>query len=103
MDNMIDITGIPLTEVAKAAYDLSRPQGMGFLHYQEGSLSDEDAAKLVNEDHRSCPLEMDYVRGRAVKLTVFRKDGKLLILNKWFDHSESDLEELLSRIGVKSV
>ena len=32
MENMIEITGANLSELAQHAYDLSVPQGMGFLH-----------------------------------------------------------------------
>jgi len=99
-ENMIEITGADLKDVAKHVYDLSSPQGMGFLHYQEGGLADEDAEKLIDHDDDRCPLSMDYVHGRACKFTVFQEDGKLFIRKSWFDHSESDLSELLKRIGV---
>jgi hypothetical protein len=36
MDNKIDITGVDMVEFVKKVYELSLPQGMGFLHYQEG-------------------------------------------------------------------
>lgn len=97
LNNMIDITGANLVEVAKAAYDLSVPQGMEFLHAIDGPMSNEHAASLIKDGRLA--LQMDYVNGRACKLTVFRYEGKLLIRNNWFDHSEDDLIELLDRIG----
>lgn len=99
---MIDITGVDLVEFAKAVYDLSRPQGMGFLHYKEGPLSDAEAAQVVGNPHRSpsVALCMDYVFGRACKMTVFRNGDNLEIHERWYDHSPEDLQELLRRVGI---
>lgn len=99
-ENMIDITGASLTEVAKAAYSLSVPQGMGFIHAQPGPLSDGAAQALVNEykDDKRIALSMDYVQGRACKLTVFRDGDKLYIPNSWYDHSEATHERLVEML-----
>ena len=98
MINMIDITGSDLVKVAQAVYDLSKPQGMGFLHAKSGGLSDEQAKSLIQEGRIA--LRMDYVSGRACKMTVFRDQGKLLIRDNWYDHSENQLMELIDRIAV---
>ena len=100
MDGMINITGADLVEVAKAAYDLSVPQGMGFMHFKDGPLSDADAKNLVSDDDRVA-LSMDYVHGRACKLTVFKDDEGLWIRDSWFDHTPDQLSELLERIGIQ--
>lgn len=97
-DNMIDITGANLVDVAKAAYDLSSPQGMGILHYEEGSLTDDEAKSMVTEGDR-CPLSLDYVKGRACKLTVFADGDRLYIPNNWYDHSPDQLKQLVERIS----
>lgn len=101
-ENMIEVTDAPLIELVKAAYDLSVPQGLGFLHAESGSLSDEDAEALITEEGRIA-VRMDYVKGRACKMTVFRESAspKMFIRNKWFDHSESQLQELLERCGIE--
>lgn len=102
MDGMIKVTGASLTELVKAAYDLSLPQGMGFAHYEPGPMSDERAQAIVGRhaaDSRIA-VSMDYVNGRAVKMTVFRTGGDLWIRKDWFDHSDMQLAELLDRIGV---
>ena len=96
-ENMIDITGIDLKKVVKAAYDLSRPQGMGFIHYEEGGLTDTEAESLIDVESK-CPVSLDYVKGRACKFNVFRKGGKNYIAKYWYDHTEQDLENLLDRI-----
>ena len=98
MENMIEVTGCDLVELAKAAYDLSVPQGLGFLHFEEGGLSDDEAKSLIKEDSLS-PLSLDYVKGRACKLTVFKDNDRLYINDKWFDHTEGQLAELVSRIN----
>ena len=99
---MIEITGTNLIELAKKAYELSSPQGLGFLHYQSGSLTDEEAKLLVREEDSFSPLGMDYVRGRAVKLDVIKKGRKLFLSDSWYDHTDDQYKELLSSIGAKS-
>ena len=100
MEGMIDITGADLREVARAVYEMSAPQGLGFLHYQEGGLDDEDIDSLLRDENNRIALSMDYVHGRACKFTVFREDGRLYIRNRWYDHTPAALEEFLKRIGV---
>ena len=98
--DMIEVTGVDLKELVKAAYDLSKPQGLGFLHFEEGGLSDEEAEKYIT-DHPRFAVMMDYVKGRACKLDVFKdSEGRLFIQGSWFDHSEAQLAELLKRIGI---
>ena len=99
MEGMIEITGANLVEAVKAAYDLSQPQGLGFLHAQPGSLTDEEAESLVHPAARY-PVSLDYVRGRACKFTVHKRDGRLWINRRWFDHTEEQQAELLQRLGV---
>lgn len=103
MEGMIEVTEDKLVDIAKAAYDLSSPAGLGFLHYKEGGLSDEKARELVERERKDghVALSMDYVDGRGCKLTVFRLDGKLwLPKDRWFDHSPSQLAELHKRVGL---
>ena len=98
-----EITGADLKEVAKAAYDLSIPQGLGFLYAKGGGLSEEDAQRLIDRERPdgNCALGMDYVHGRSCKFYVNRAKGRLFISSRWYDHTESDLIELLSRIGMR--
>lgn len=98
---MIDITGVDLLKFVKEAYNLSSPQGMGFIHYQEGELSDADAQAIIDVENRNYAVTMDYVKGRSIKMHVRKEDGKLLINDDWYDHSDSQLAELLKRVGIK--
>lgn len=101
MENRIDITGIDLKEFVKEVYALSKPQGMGILHYQEGELSDTDAQEIIEKFKNSerIAISMDYVRGRACKMTVWKENGKLLIVDNWYDHSDLQFEALLKKFG----
>ena len=48
------------------------------------------------------PLNLDYVNGRAVKLTVRReKDGRLWLEDSWYDHTRDQYRELLAHVGIE--
>jgi hypothetical protein len=104
---MIDVTGVDLVKLAQKAYELSVPQGLGFLHARPGGLSESVAKALVEEckDDKYCALNMDYVSGRACKLVV-RKDkenpSKLSVADQWYDHTTEQYKELLESVGVKA-
>jgi len=102
---MIDVTDVDLKQFAKDVYDLSVPQGMGFLHFKLGhTLPEEEAEELVarSQDEVSRALDMDYVHGRACKMSVLRRDGRLVINDDWYDHTDHQLRELLSRHGINA-
>lgn len=103
LENVIVIPEDKLIEVVKAAYDLSHPVGMGMLHYREGSLTDEQAKTLIDLDHKRRVVDMDYVVGRCVKMSVFKDEpsGKFFIQKTWYDHSQDDLKQLLDRAGIE--
>ncbi len=97
--NMIDITGVDLKLFIKKVYDLSKPQGLGFLHYTEGSLMDEDIDNILKHaNYNDVILSMDYIKGRACKMVVFKIDDKMWIHDNWFDHSKEQLSILLNTI-----
>ena len=90
-----------LDAVIRAAYDLSRPQGLGFLQATQGPLDEEALTDIKALGSSQYAAGMDYVRGRAVKLTVRRDGDKLYIdADQWLDHSMSDLQELAARAGL---
>ena len=111
MENCIEITGVDMPKFVKKVYDLSTPQGLGMLHYTPEPLSDEIAEKIAKDgDHsdmgfpshktEGVALRMDYVQGRACKMTVLRKDNKLYIPNTWYDHTDAQLKELLEHCDL---
>jgi len=100
---MINITGINLAEFAKKVYELSVPLGLGQLHYTEEPLSDADANECVElsakDDHIA--LNMDYVHGRSCKMIVFRNEDALEIRSPWYDHTNTQLKELLDAFDIE--
>lgn len=101
MENMIDITGVDLKEFVKKVYELSAPQGLGFLHYKEGSLSNIECENIIEmgRDDRIA-LDMDYISGRACKMIVFKEEEKLWIRTAWYDHTDEQLKELLQHFNI---
>jgi hypothetical protein len=90
-----------LDAVIRAAYDLSRPQGLGFLHATDGPLDDATLEAIKTRESGRCAAGMDYVRGRSIKLTVHRDGDKLYIpADRWYDHSPEALHELATRAGL---
>lgn len=100
----INLIGTNLKSFVKDVYDLSRPQGMGHLHFTPGPLSDEEAEAIIKnwEGNERVAVSMDYVHGRACKMTVFRdaETGALSIHDRWYDHTPRDLQLLLERHGI---
>lgn len=96
-ENMIDVSSADVKDLVRVAYDLSKPLGMGFLHAKPGGLTDEEVESLIDMNDKRCIVSMDYVHGRACKFTVFVEDGKMYIHDKWYDHTNRDLEKLLER------
>lgn len=98
MDNYIEITGCDLIALVKKAYALSRPQGLGFMHFREGELSDEEAKSIVNNPRG---ISLDYVHGRAVKFWIKYEGDRMFVPKSWYDHTDEQLRELLTSVGVQ--
>ena len=95
---MLYIKESDVKPLVQKAFELSKPQGLGFLHFNsDDTLSEDDLNQII------CPktqeVHMDYVKGRAVKFSINR-DNKGLYINdkRWYDHSDNALMELLSCI-----
>jgi hypothetical protein len=99
---MINVTHCDLKKIIQEAYALSVPQGMGFMHFKPGPLSDEEVAGILSryESHERIAVDMDYIKGRAVKMIVFKKDGGLYIHDNWYDHLADEYDDFLDRIGA---
>ena len=84
----------------KKVYALSAPQGLGFLHFNPEPLSDSDVDSLIVPAGRIA-VRMDYVRGRACKMDVFRdsNNGTLHFNLPWYDHTPEQEAELLRVIA----
>ncbi len=95
---MIDVTNVDMVEFVKAVYDLSQPQGMGFLHFTPTPLTDAEAKGIIQKDGT---VNMDYIKGRSCKMSVRLENGKKYIWDTWYDHTNEQLAQLLERVGVK--
>ena len=101
---MIDVTGIDLVKFVQKCYELSVPFGLGALHFTSQPLSDEEAEKLIAVTGRGdIAVSLDYVGGRACKMHVFKKGDRLEITDRWYDHTNEQLSQLLEHVGRKYV
>ena len=100
--------GTTLKQILQAAYNLSSPQGMGFLHFDAGPLSDDDAKEIIDQHYFTPPnqdgettMHFDYVNGRAIKLLVIQdaEERYLIDSDQWFDHSVAELHTLLAELA----
>ncbi len=100
---MIDITGVNLVKFVQKVYELSVPQGLGFLHFDSEPLTNEEAKSLIGKKpiYENIILDMDYVRGRACKMHVTQDGKKLFIQDNWYDHTDKQLQQLLDAVGIK--
>ena len=98
----LEITGVDLRKFVRAVYDMSEPMGMGFLHFKEGSLPDEDVDHILSLVHGDALVNMDYVRGRCCKMAVYKVGDRLFMRAKWYDH-EGREDDLLKAVGMPRI
>ena len=62
-ESEIDVTDVDLVKLAKSAYDLSVPAGLGYLHYRESGMSDEEANILIKacKNDNELALQLSFV------------------------------------------
>ncbi len=91
-----------LPKVIAKAFDLSNPQGMGYLHFKPGGIPEDELNRiLARADETENPyrknVRLDYVQGRAVKLSIDYEEGSqqwYLEGDSWYDHGTAAWEEL---------
>ena len=71
-DEKIDIKELNKADVLAALYNSSKPQGMGFLHYDAKLMSRKEAQKLLDAGQ----TYFDYLNGRVMKVDL--SDEQLL-------------------------
>jgi hypothetical protein len=60
-----DMTGLSPAKVLAGLYNASRPQGMGFLHYDPTPMTEVEAADLLTRGDY-----FDYLKGRVMKIRI---------------------------------
>lgn len=66
----VSIVGLNKADVLAALYNASRPQGMGFLHYNPTPMTREQAQAILDRDQTN----FDYLSGRVMKLDLSSDD-----------------------------
>ena len=92
--------------IIRKVYDFSRPQGYGFLHYKEGSLSSEEAAShIFDAGMFGLEIHVDYAGGRSCKFhaKIDKDKGVGFFTDYWHDHSDVQLENLVKWATENSV
>lgn len=70
MDATIDISGLDKGSVLAALYNASRPQGLGFLHYDPKPMTPAQGTEILKEEPNS--PRFDYLNGRVLKIRLDR-------------------------------
>jgi hypothetical protein len=64
-DEKINIKDLNRADVLAALYNASKPQGMGFMHYDPTPMRREEAEALLKQGKR-----FDYLKGRVMKVEL---------------------------------
>lgn len=67
---MIDIKGLNKAEVLAALYNNSKPQGLGFLHFDPKEMTVAEAEEILKQT-----TDFDYLKGRVMKVDLSSDDG----------------------------
>lgn len=63
---MIDLTNMNKADVLAKLYNASRPQGLGFIHFDASEMSTDEAQELLD----SGQTYFDYLKGRVMKVDL---------------------------------
>ena len=86
---------VDLSVFVSDCYALSRPHGLGFLHYQPGPLPDDAMPEILRSGRIA--VDVDYLLGRGVKMCAFRYKRRLWIPLHWPSHTDSEMVALCAR------
>lgn len=62
---MINIKGLNKAEVLSTLYNNSRPQGLGFMHFEAKDMTVAEAEEILKQT-----LHFDYLKGRVMKVDL---------------------------------
>jgi len=104
----VDVTDASILAMICAAYALSRPQGLGHLHYKSGPLSKEELDDIINQAVEfgqfgdDVVVSLDYVKGRACKFTLCKEGDRIIWNLPWYDHTWDAAINLLFTVGLRA-
>ncbi len=89
----MDISKMNKSEVLAALYNRSKPQGMGFLHYDPNPMTKEEAQTILDTGQ----TYFDYLQGRVMKIDLSENDLYTGLYNRdnGFDAAEDVLKSLV--------
>lgn len=67
---MVDTKGLNKVEVLVALYNNSKPQGLGFLHFDPKEMTVVEAEEVLKQT-----TDFDYLKGRVMKVNLSSDDG----------------------------
>ena len=67
---MVNTKGLRKSAVLAALYNASKPQGLGFLHFDPAPMTEEEAKELLQTS-----TYFDYIKGRIMKVDLSNDDG----------------------------
>jgi hypothetical protein len=87
----MDISRLSKAKVLAALYNNSKPQGMGFLHYNPKPMSEEQAEELLKET-----TYFDYLYGRVMKVNLEGNELDTYLYNR--DNGEGAAERVIANL-----
>ena len=88
----MNISDMNKAKVLAALYNNSKPQGMGFLHFDAQPMTEEDAQKLLD----SGQTYFDYLNGRVMKIDLSSDKLETWAYNR--DNGENAAETVLANL-----
>jgi len=66
MNEKISLTGLDKAKVLAALYNAAKPQGLGFIHYDNKPMTPEKAEEIISGGN----TDFDYLKGRVMKVDL---------------------------------
>jgi len=90
---MVSTSGLDKAAVLAALYNASRPQGLGFLHYEARDMTTEEARQLLTD----FGTNFDYLKGRVMKIDLSSDLG----FEEWLydrDNGRGEAQRVIDRL-----
>ena len=92
---MVDIAGIDKAKLLCGLYNAAITQGMGFLQYEPGDMSEDEAQRIL-DDMPAGRLRFDYLKGRVLKVNITHDEFETAVYNR--DNGQNAAENVVSDI-----
>ena len=103
----IDLKGLDKAAVLAALYNASKPQGLGFLHYDPAPMTVEEAQAILDEKQVRLKeinsmggnwdeIYFDYLKGRVMKVDLLGDDLRFQLYDR--DNGEGAAQRAIDGI-----